>query len=135
MNIDVVIIDEDGVILFLHKILVRKSDLSGDIFEFKDASDALNFLLGQWKSPQPILILLDINMPGMSGWEFLERLQDEAPKSNIFVVVVTSSINSSDRQKAMQYPLVLDYLEKPLSKTDCSNLHCQLKIKLQNLSS
>jgi CheY-like chemotaxis protein len=125
MNMDIVVVDDDAVILYLHKILIQKSPLASNIIEFEDASEALNFLNSRTSSA-PILILLDINMPGINGWEFLEQLEEDS-KENIFVVMVTSSINQSDRSKAAQYPEVIGYLEKPLSVEACTQLHQQLE--------
>lgn len=121
MNMDIVIVDDDAVVLFLHKVLIQKT-FSGSISEYHNASAALEFVLKKAENSQPILILLDINMPGMNGWEFLEELQQKTSEENIFIVMVTSSINSSDRKKADQYPRVIDYLEKPLSRQSCKSL-------------
>lgn len=128
MNTDVVIIDDDAVVLFLHKILVQKSPLSSSLYCFDNGNDAYSYLCKR-RTYNPILILLDINMPGMSGWEFLEKIARDQCDQNVWVVMVTSSINSSDKKKAEKYSRVIDYLEKPLSKEACEKLH----LKVQNL--
>jgi len=64
---------------------------------------------------KPILVLLDVNMPEMSGFEFLEFMELENFPSNIDVIVVTSSIGEKDRLLAEQHPrFVRDLLTKPL---------------------
>ena len=126
MNMDIVIVDDDAVVLFLHKILIQKNFHSGCCHDFDNAEKALEFILGRRDSQQPLLVLLDINMPHMTGWHFLEELQGKTSAENIFVVMVTSSINSSDRKKAEDYPMVIDFLEKPLSRQACARLHEQL---------
>lgn len=123
---DIVIVDDDAVVLFLHKILIRKTFHSGCSHDFANAEDALDFILNRDNHEQALLVLLDINMPGMTGWHFLEELQEKTSAENIYVVMVTSSINYSDRKKAEQYPLVIDYLEKPLSRQACAALYEKL---------
>lgn len=124
MNMDVVIIDDDAVILFLHKILIQKSPLPSNVTEFKNASEGLNYLSSR-RSETPLLVFLDINMPEINGWEILERIREMSQK--IFVVMVTSSINNSDRQKAAGFPEVIEYLEKPLSSEACKALYDRLR--------
>ena len=126
MNTDVVIIDDDAVVLFLHKILVQKSSLSSSLSCFDNGNDAYSYLCSR-TTKQPILVLLDINMPGMSGWDFLEKISQDECDNNVWVVMVTSSINSSDREKARKYSRVIDYLEKPLSKEACEVLHSKVQ--------
>lgn len=125
MDIDVVIIDDDAVVLFLHKILVQKSALSSSPYCFDNGREALSFLCNR-SSNSPILVLLDINMPEMSGWEFLDKISSTCD-DNIWVVMVTSSINHSDRTKAQKYHRVVDYLEKPLTKKACEGLEKKFK--------
>ena len=125
MNMDVVIIDDDAVILFLHKILIQKSPLPSNVTEFKNASEGLEFLSSR-SSETPLLVFLDINMPEINGWEILDRIK-EMSQQKIFVVMVTSSINNSDREKAEAYPEVIEYLEKPLSSEACKDLYLRLQ--------
>lgn len=129
MNTDIVIIDDDAVVLFLHKILVQKSPLSSPLYCFDNGSEAYSYLCNR-KSINPILVLLDINMPQMSGWDFLDRINNEGCDQNVWVVMVTSSINSSDKQRAQKYPQVIDYLEKPLSREACEKLHSKVQYLL-----
>lgn len=128
MNTEVVIIDDDAVVLFLHKILVQKSPLSSSLYCFDNGSEAYSYLCNRTNN-KPILVLLDINMPGMSGWDFLDKITLDQCDDNVWVVMVTSSINSSDRERAAKYPRVIEYVEKPLSKETCENLH----LKVQHL--
>ncbi len=60
-------------------------------------------------------ILLDINMPVMNGWEFLDAINQSAGANQVLIAVVTSSANDLDKQKAHQYKQVLRYLEKPIN--------------------
>lgn len=125
MNLHVIVIDDDAVVLFLHKLLIKKSKLPSHIRDFKNAEQALDYLNSR-DSSTPLLIFLDINMPRCNGWEFLEHIENTPDANRIFVVMVTSSINLSDRKKAEKYSRVIDYIEKPLSEQACDEIHVKL---------
>lgn len=127
MDFKVVLVDDDAVVLFLHNVLVKRSCLPPVAFSCKNAREALEEIRGNRE--ENYLIFLDINMPVMNGWEFLDAIQHEQFPGNIFVAIVTSSINSQDRRKAEQYSQFLHYLEKPLSVNDLNKV-C---LKLDNL--
>lgn len=61
-------------------------------------------------------------MPVMNGWEFLEAIQTSSYRDKVLVVMVTSSINNSDKKNASHYSQVIDYLVKPLSVESCRQL-------------
>ncbi|WP_037373531.1 response regulator [Salinimicrobium xinjiangense] len=131
MNLDIVVIDDDAVVLFLHKVLIKKSRLPSNVKDFLNAGDALEFI-SQAKRTRKILVFLDINMPGINGWDFLERLEQMPNSDIVYVVMVTSSINWSDREQAKKYSRVIDYREKPLSKQACEEIYLKLSSKLNS---
>lgn len=122
MNLDVVVIDDDAIILFLHKVLIKKSKLPSQVRDFLNAREALEYLK-QRKALDYILIFLDINMPECNGWEFLDKIQALPGSEKILIVMVTSSMNTSDRQQAANYSQIIHYLEKPLSKQACEEIY------------
>lgn len=125
MNVDVVVVDDDAVVLFLHKILIQKSQFTSNVKDFLDAEEALDFVKQRILETH-LLIFLDINMPGLTGWEFLQRLQQLPSTNKVFVVMVTSSINRSDRKRAETFPNVIDFREKPLSRNACEEIYIKL---------
>ena len=125
MNLDVIVVDDDAVVLFLHKVLLKKSKLPSNITDFNNAEEALAYIHNHTSS-KDLLIFLDINMPVYSGWDFLDRLNKMNNSENIFIVMVTSSINESDRKRAAKYSRVIDYREKPLSKYACEEIYIKL---------
>lgn len=131
MNLDVVVIDDDAVVLFLHKILIQKSRLPSNVKGFLDAGTALEYV-EERSSEKHLLIFLDINMPKCNGWDFLEKLEQISTPEKVFVVMVTSSINWSDKQHALQYSQVIDYREKPLSKQGCEEIYLKLNSLLKS---
>lgn len=131
MDFKVVIVDDDSVVLFLHRVLIDRSILPSAEGSFKNGKEALEYISRDGIYKTPYLVLLDINMPVMNGWDFLEAIQDKDFKENIFVAMVTSSINTKDVEHAKQYPQVIGYLEKPLQKEACEQLYQKMKEKLE----
>ena len=128
MSLDVIIVDDDAVVLFLHKILVQKCGYAAVVQDFQDPEAALNNISSSTRKNK-LLILLDINMPQLSGWKFLELLHDLDRREQIFVAMVTSSINSGDKTRSEDYPEVVAFLEKPLTMEVCKQLLSELSIK------
>ncbi len=111
----VYLIDDFEVVNVLHRVLLGKLGLEDRTRAFTDPEKAFDELRSIVDDPGPILILLDINMPEMSGFEFLERMISESFPLCMDVVLVTSSISDNDKALAEQYPqFVRDFVTKPL---------------------
>lgn len=117
----VLIVDDDRIILFLHQIIIKDSGLSNSPFSFENGLDALNYLKDEVKD-QNTIIFLDLNMPVMDGWELLDALNEPKYLDHISVVLVTSSIDPKDREKAKKYPMVKKFIEKPMSIEKCKSV-------------
>lgn len=123
---EIFIIDDDQVVLFLHKILVKKGGLCDQPNLFLDAEAALKTLATLDTSDQKVLIFLDINMPKMDGWGFLTELEILIQQADIQVIMITSSLSQSDRQKSKEFKVVRDFWEKPMEATHISSLKEEL---------
>ena len=117
----VIIIDDDDIMIFLQRKLFQRCGLSKDPISFKVATAAIEFLKEE-EIKQHFLILLDINMPEMNGWQFLDVLQEMKISENVFVIMVTSSIDGCDKEKAGGYSNVIDFMEKPVSIENCNRI-------------
>lgn len=115
MSLKVLIVDDDDVIVFLHKMEVEENGLSSEPLSFENGKDALDYLTSEIGGDQVFLIFLDINMPVMNGWQLLDSIQSAAFAKKVFVAMVTSSVNYQDHDKANLYPQVIGYFEKPLN--------------------
>lgn len=117
----VIIIDDDDIMVFLQRKLFQRCGLVKDPLSFKAATAAIEFLKNE-EINQHFLILLDINMPEMNGWQFLDILKEMKISKNVFVIMVSSSIDHCDKEKAGTYSNVIDFMEKPVSIENCNGI-------------
>jgi CheY-like chemotaxis protein len=111
MNIQsILIVDDDENDQFICEYTIRKYDPSIRILKAFDGAEALDILHRE----TPNAIILDINMPVMNCFEFLDRYAEEFEVHAPVVAMLTSSHLGKDRERAMQYSFVKSYFEKPL---------------------
>lgn len=116
------LIDDDAVNNFITRTIIKKSFGDGEITEFTQPELAFQFLKDyHWEEPTngETILLLDINMPIMTGWDFLEKF-NELPREQIQrfkIYILTSSISPIDLELANQNPHVIDLIQKPFSKS------------------
>ncbi len=114
------IIDDDKILIFLTKKLINAQDSSIEISEYGDGHEAIEFFKANMQNDSdfPDVIFLDISMPVMDGWEFLDEYSkiDMEIRKNIQLYMFSSSISAHDMERATANPNVNDYLTKPLTK-------------------
>jgi len=107
----IILIDDDEINNFINRKLLTRYDPELDISEFIVAREALAHLKNGTRH-LPDIILLDINMPEMNGWEFIMEFSKLNLSSK--VVMLTSSIDERDEEKALTFPEIKGYFTKPL---------------------
>ncbi|MBF2708918.1 response regulator [Flavobacterium soyangense] len=121
----VLCIDDDPITLMLCKMVITKASFSKEIATAKNGEEALKYFntLNQTNSDyelkkHPQLIFLDLNMPVMGGWDFLESFSttEYSDYNKIKVIILSSTIDPEDLEKSKKYPMVIDFLSKPISK-------------------
>ncbi|PIQ19944.1 MAG: hypothetical protein COW65_17865 [Cytophagales bacterium CG18_big_fil_WC_8_21_14_2_50_42_9] len=114
------IIDDDQLSILLTKTMLELESSITDITTFLSADDALEALSTGIDSDIPDTILLDINMPGIDGWDFLDSFSSLENKLNKVckVYILTSSLDSADAEKSKEYPQVAGFLHKPITSED-----------------
>ena len=116
------VVDDDNIYQIIIKKLIERSEMFSEISSFKNGKDAIDELYNNTKNIGgiPDIILLDINMPIMDGWEFMDELGVIKPKINaeIMVYIVSSSIAIEDKNKSKNYENILGYLSKPVTIDD-----------------
>jgi CheY-like chemotaxis protein len=112
----IILVDDQPIANFITKKLLEIEGFNEDVLDFTNPEEALAYL----EDKQNTLIFLDLNMPEMNGWEFLDSLKSKGHQHKI--IILTSSTSSIDRKKAKEYPSVIDYIEKPLNKNKFNQL-------------
>jgi len=120
----VILVDDQPITNFITRKLLQVEGITIPISDFTNPVLALEEILN--KKEQNDIIFLDLNMPEMSGWDFLDKLVENnfTPK----IVILTSSTSNLDKNKASEYDFVKDYIIKPLSQNKISELcfkHCK----------
>ena len=107
----VLLVEDDEITNFISKEVLRGAGLE-DVDEVLNGKDAYDYL----EKDCPDFIFLDIKMPVMDGWRFLDEKKGKGLCKDIKVAMLTSSAHPEDKKKAEKYPCVIAYLEKPLSQ-------------------
>lgn len=130
MKLDcILLIDDDTATNFINQHVIKSFGVDAKIKAFESGSTALDYLSSSLNK-QSGIILLDINMPGMNGWEFLDEYEKMSPerRSKIILAMLSTSVNPDDEQKAKQRSSVEKFISKPLKKE-----HIDLLIKQASL--
>ena len=114
--IDIILIDDSAFDLFIYEKLLIKSGITRTVKSFNSAREALKYLVTEESRLPETVILLDLQMPDMNGFEFIEAFGSvpESIKNKIRIFMLSSTIDSRDIEKARSSPDILDLLPKPL---------------------
>ena len=126
----VLLVDDDDVVNTLHSIILRQSGLVENILSVISGSEALSTLSACGKEQWPSILFVDINMPGMNGWEFIERFHEKfsAYKHKCKICLLSSSLDPRDKEKANQSELVDFYFSKPLVSDNVKSICKEISV-------
>ncbi len=125
-KLKVLLVDDDTIYQYIASKTLDATGLTQKIITCSNGEEAYRFLEKNMNNPQelPDIILLDVNMPIMNGWDFLHAFKNlHAPSlKDIPIFLVTSSVNDADINYAQQFSNVQDYIVKPLVKEKLSTI-------------
>jgi CheY-like chemotaxis protein len=114
------LIDDDRIYQFTAKKILESTGLTKDIHAFYNGQEAVEYLTQHSKESTvlPDIIFLDINMPVMDGWQFLESFQElhSSLAKNIIIYMVSSSVDGNDIRRSKEYKDVTEYIIKPITR-------------------
>lgn len=118
------LIDDNSHDNFFHERLILKNQLAQTVVSKESATEALSYLTFRETPQRPDMILLDINMPGMDGWEFIEEYKklDKDQQSKIIVIMLTTSDSPEDKLRAYKNHFLADFKTKPLTSEMLTDL-------------
>jgi CheY-like chemotaxis protein len=129
MERKILVIDDDELILMIHEAVLENNETESACEFFDEAGSALLYMEKMANQNTQFLLLLDINMPFMSGWDLLEEISETSFKENVFAIMVTSSVNSGDQAKAEKYKNVCGFISKPLKDEHFGQLRAMDQVK------
>jgi len=116
----IMLVDDNDDDNYFHERAIKQLSLKATVITKNTGQEGLTYLKLQKynNDPQPDLIFLDINMPGMNGWEFLQEYNqlDKGLQSQAIIIMLTTSQDSKDIEMASSWNFVSDFITKPLTK-------------------
>ncbi len=122
----ILVVDDNESDRLLARFAIEDSGLTNDIYFSNDGKEALDFIENYDKNKNafdkkypPTLILLDINMPAMNGFEFLEsyeKYNNDERYNSVVILMLTSSHSEDDKKRASQFKTVKGFLTKPVDE-------------------
>jgi len=112
----ILLIDDDEPTNFLNKLILKEMDCAEHIEVAQSGREAINFLTTNRLMPE--LVFLDVNMPSMDGWEFIDLLDvfKRQQKNKAVTIMLTTSLNPDDEVRSKTFDQIDDFRQKPLSK-------------------
>ncbi len=122
----ILLVDDDEATNFIHSMIIKKMACTEEIITRENGSQALEYIknsgIGDCRSPD--LILLDINMPQMNGWEFLDAYNsiDEHKRAKAVIVMLTTPLGTFDSEMAKKIGHISGFVQKPLTVESMQDL-------------
>ncbi|RKQ42693.1 response regulator receiver domain-containing protein [Roseivirga pacifica] len=123
----ILLVDDNDADNYYHQMIIEEVGCAEAILALENAFDALDYIKSVDESVEqatPNIIFLDINMPGMNGWEFLDEYEklSKEQKANVMVIMLSTSQNPDDKIKAKAKYGILEFVNKPLTEETLKKL-------------
>ncbi|MBL7844731.1 MAG: response regulator [Cyclobacteriaceae bacterium] len=115
-----VLIDDSEIDLFIQRRFLEVYSFTDNLIAYKSAQEAIDSLSSNTDNPSPDIIFLDLNMPNIDGFGFLESFEkmSDPIKEKTRIVVLTSSNNKHDKDLVFQHKNVVQFITKPIKQSD-----------------
>ncbi len=124
----ILLVEDDPITNYISKIQLKNLGFE-NVAAVENGQQAIDFI----QNETPNLIFLDINMPIMDGFEFLEKRKSSNLCRNSSIIILTSSGRPSDQKRAFEFHNVIDYIEKPLNYEKINHTLLKLRDEASNL--
>ncbi len=116
-TVNLLVIDDDDINIFIIKKIVEKTDYDVKMLSKNNGQQAIDYIkeLLENHAELPHLMLIDINMPVLNGWEFIEAFESLNIQTPIDMYMLSSSVYENDIEKAKTYKTIKGFISKPLS--------------------
>jgi CheY-like chemotaxis protein len=111
----IILIDDNHTTNFLNEMVINRSGHNIEVSSFDRAINAVDFFSKAENQKNSYLIFLDINMPEMDGWEFADEYVKINTTQNNVIVMLTSSVDPRDKERALVHSAIYEYHPKPLT--------------------
>ena len=111
----IILIDDNHTTNFLNEMVINRSGHDISVISFDKANNAIDFFEKEKNGAKKYLIFLDINMPEMDGWEFADAYSKIKLTTSNIIVMLTSSVDPRDKDRALNHEVIHDYHSKPLT--------------------
>ena len=111
---ELLLVDDDRLFNHLHRLYLEEVNVAEKLIVEEDIEVCLKNLVEKKYSPE--IIFLDINLPKMNGWEFLEEYKKHFNPKDRMIIMLSASSNPEDKFRAAAHPYVHSYYDKPLNE-------------------
>lgn len=128
-TLEILVVDDDKIVALLHKTQLRCAKLGPSPVLFSNGKEALTYLRKKDHTNKHFLVLLDLNMPVLNGWEFLRLLEKDPMTANVHVIIITSSINREDEVRSRNFKQVIGFCRKPMDAACVKDIKSHEKLR------
>ncbi|MEO9872856.1 response regulator [Ekhidna sp.] len=109
----VLLVDDDDIVNSINSVIIKHAKFATEVESINNVQTAIDFLKTTGDTPD--VIFLDLNMPGLDGWDFMEEYEKLNITDGTKVIMLTSSISAKDEERASSSKQIAAFISKPLS--------------------